>query len=61
MLPTKIVYFYRKYEKAKSVIYSYKKNEEKLRNAIAVYDETFIKQEGRYESLKAHAQTQIDK
>lgn len=52
---------HQKYEKAKSAIFSYKKNEEQLRNAFSVYEETFSKQEARYESLKAHAQTQIDK
>ncbi|XP_044765836.1 transforming acidic coiled-coil-containing protein 2-like isoform X2 [Coccinella septempunctata] len=52
---------HQKYEKAKSVICGYKKNEDKLRKSLSMYEETFLKQEGRYESLKAHAQTQIDK
>ncbi|XP_021917995.1 transforming acidic coiled-coil-containing protein 1-like [Zootermopsis nevadensis] len=51
---------YRKYERSKTVIEGFKKNEEVLRVSLAEYEATIRKQEQKYDVLKSHAMSQLE-
>ncbi|PSN44346.1 hypothetical protein C0J52_11097 [Blattella germanica] len=51
---------HKKYERSKTVIEGFKKNEEVLRASLAEYEATIRKQEQKYDVLKSHAMAQLE-
>lgn len=51
---------HKKYERSKTVIEGFKKNEEVLRASLADYETTIRKQEQKYDMLKSHAMSQLE-
>ncbi|XP_069671791.1 transforming acidic coiled-coil-containing protein 2-like isoform X2 [Periplaneta americana] len=51
---------HKKYERSKTVIEGFKKNEEVLRASLAEYEATIRKQEQKYDVLKSHAMSQLE-
>lgn len=51
---------HKKYERSKTVIEGFKKNEEVLRTSLADYEATIRKQEQKYDMLKSHAMAQLE-
>lgn len=51
----------RKYERCKAVIESLKQNEDVLKASVQEYDAAIKKQENKYEMLKQHAKSQLEK
>ncbi|XP_021918042.1 uncharacterized protein LOC110829046 isoform X2 [Zootermopsis nevadensis] len=51
---------HKKYERSKTVIEGFKKNEEVLRVSLAEYEATIRKQEQKYDVLKSHAMSQLE-
>ncbi|KAF5300198.1 hypothetical protein FQA39_LY11232 [Lamprigera yunnana] len=52
---------FQKYERSKKIIEGYKCNEDALRQSLATSENTTVKSEQKYESLKAHAKAQLEK
>lgn len=50
-----------KYERCKNVIQGYRENEVTLREQVQMLEETLQKNEDKYESLKAHAKSQLER
>ncbi|XP_070540641.1 transforming acidic coiled-coil-containing protein 3-like isoform X27 [Ptychodera flava] len=51
---------HRRYEKLKTAVEGYKKNEEILKKCVADYQAKLKKQEQRYQTLKSHAEEKIE-
>lgn len=56
-----VLLYDRKYERCKTVIQTYKTNEDVLKQTVARYEENLKKQVERYEQLRQHAMSQLDK
>lgn len=52
---------YRKYERGKAVNEALKKNEDLLKKSLSEYEVTVKTVENKYELLKSHATSQLDK
>ncbi|KAF5292792.1 hypothetical protein FQA39_LY13837 [Lamprigera yunnana] len=52
---------FQRYERCKKIIEGYKSNEDALCESLIIHRGNIIKSEEKYESLKAHAKTQIEK
>lgn len=50
-----------KYERCKTIIYGYKQNEGTLNEHVQVLEDTLQKNEEKYEALKAHAKSQLER
>ena len=52
---------HRKYERAKTVVEGFRQNEETLKKCLEESEQKFLRQEEKYERLKAHAKETLDK
>lgn len=50
-----------KYERCKTIIHGYKQNEETLREHVEALEDTLQKNEDKYEALKAHVKSQLER
>lgn len=50
-----------KYERCKTIVQGYKQNEDTLREHVQMLEETLQKNEEKYEALKAHAKSQLER
>lgn len=50
-----------KYERSKTIISGYKQNEETLREHVQTLEDTLQKNEEKYEALKTHAKSQLER
>lgn len=50
-----------KYERCKTIVQGYKQNEDTMRHHLQTLEDTLQKNEEKYETLKTHAKTQLER